>query len=339
MAPASIPGYRGRISAFLYNNIGGFYFGPSGSFPSVEFEASSYHTGHPQLSTFARVGSDSNPVNVIYEILTSPFLMVIPDAVIDVSSFQSAQYTLHTETHGYSRFWAERVEASEMLHDVLRQIDGLLYFDQREQKIKIKLIRPDFQPSELFEINRRNCMKLTAFAMGGRSTVNNVVVTYRDRSAGYEVKSVRAVDEANTVSSGRATVEELDYPGCCDGETARRLAARELAARSKPFVRCKAIVKRTALRVQPGDAVKLVFTNPDVNAIFRVVDVDRCSQDDGAIVLDLVLDTSYVWRGQNPQLPDYGELPLPPTLPIDVGLAPEPGSGGGGGGGMIPEPP
>src|SRR5690606_22950048 len=290
MAPASIPGYRGRISAFLYNNIGGFYFGPSGSFPSVEFEASSYHTGHLQLSTFARVGSDSNPVNVIYEILTSPFLMRLPESVIDMSSFQSAQYTLHTETHGYSRFWAERVEASEMLHDVLRQIDGLLYFDHRSEKIKIKLIRPDFQPSELFEINRKNCVKLTAFAMGRRTQVNNVVVKYRDRAAGYEVESVRAIDEANMVAGG-AAVEELDYLGCCDGETARRLAARELAARSKPFVRCRAIMKRTALRVEPGDPVRLVFTNPDVNAIFRVVDVDRGSQDDGPIALDLVLDT------------------------------------------------
>lgn len=321
-AAAAIPGYRGRISAFLYNNVGGFYFGPSGSFPSVEFEASSYHAGHSQLGTFARVGSDSNPVNVIYEILTSPFLMGLPESAIDVSgTFKAAQYTLHTETHGYSRFWSERVEAQEMLNDVLRQIDGLLYFDHRSKKVKVKLIRPDFSPGDLFVINRSNCQRLVAFAMGGQAQVSNVIVKYRDRAEGYEVRSVRAADEGNIAGHDeQAVIEELDYPGCCDAETAQRIAARELAARSKPFVRCRAIMKRTALRVEPGDPVRVVYTNPDVNAIFRVVDVDRGSPKDGAIALDLVLDTSYVWRGQNPQLPDYGGLPLPPTLPIDVGL-------------------
>lgn len=306
-----IPGYRGMMSVLLFQDPEGFNHGRVNGLPSYQFEASSYQTHHPQLGTYARVGDDSNPINVIHAILTSPHLMGLPESMLDMASFQTAQFTLHTESHGYSRFWNKRTEAREMLSDVLRQIDGLIYFEQRTGKSVVRLVRNDYDPLTIPEINRSNCVKLTNFSIGGRTNlINKVRVTYLARDSDYQQRSASAQNMANAVGQdGQVSEEVIDYPGCCRANQAAALAARELAHRSTPVVKCRALVQRSLLRVVPGDVVKLVWTNPDVaGAVFRVVGVDRGTLEDGVIGLDLLLDNGYVHRNQTPQPPDFGDV-------------------------------
>lgn len=320
LAESVIPGYRGVLGVCLFQTPLGFNHGRVNGLPAYHFEAWSYGTNHPQLGTYARVGVDSNPVNVIFAILTAPHLLGLPESIIDIPNFQAAQYTLMTETHGYSRFWNQRTSAAEMLNDVLRQIDGMLYFEQRTAKIRIKLIRADFSVPDIFQIDRSNCEKLVGFSMGGRTNlINKVRVTYLDRDANYEQKSATAQNMANAVGQdGQVAEEVIDYPGCCSAATAKALAERELAARSRPVVKCRASgVSRAALRLNPGDPVLLVWSNPDVNATFRVMKVERGTHESGGIALDLLLDANYVWRRQAPRPPDFGGLE-PPNPPVVI---------------------
>lgn len=312
-----IPGYRGVLGVCLFQDAvaGGFNHGRVNSLPPYHFEASSYGTNHAQLGTYARVGDDSNPVNVIYEILTAPDLLGLPESWIDMSNFQAVQYTLHTETHGYSRWFSQRTTASEMLNDVLRQIDGLIYFDQRTAKIKIRLIRADYDPATLPVIDKTNCDKLKNFSMGGRTNlINKVRVTYPNRDKDYNEDSATAQNAANAVGQdGQVAEEPLQYLGCCRPNLAKAIAERELDVRSRPIVKCSAIVSRAFLRTVPGDVVKVVWKNPDIaGAVFRVVGVERGTLEDGAIRLDLVLDASYVWRNETPIDPGIGGLDSPP---------------------------
>jgi hypothetical protein len=311
-----IGGYRKRMSVFLYNTIGGFYFGASPSFPAVNIEASSYQTNHPQLGTFARVGDDSNPVNVLHEILTGTLDMLgLPESLIDIPSFQAAQYTLHTESHGYSRVWDQRASAADIIMDVLRQIDGILFEDQTAGKVKLKLIRADYDPNTIPVIDRHNCDKIMGFAMNSRvNVVNRVRVVYENREKNYDDDSAMAIDMANVVGQDGQVVEEvIEYRGCKRANQAFNLAQRELEVLSKPLVKCRARVGRWAIRINPGDPVKVLWNAPDINAVFRVMHVERGTLEDGAIDLDLVLDPSYVWRNQTPIPPGFGGIDRPPV--------------------------
>lgn len=317
VSATQIPGYRNRFSVFLFSGAGGWYLGGSSSFPTFNFEASSYSSNHPQLGLYARIGNDANPVNVIFEVLTGTLDMLgLPESLVDIQSFQSAQYTLHTESHGYSRCWDKRTPARDIINDVLRQIDGFIYEDQRTGKICIRLARNDYVPADLPVIDRNNCRRITGFAMNSRANiVNKVRVVFENRDKDYADDSATAQNMANAAGQDGQVVEEvIEYRGCKNPTTAERLADRELGIRSKPVVKCSAHVSRSFLRTNIGDVVKLVWNAPDINAIFRVVGVDRGEPGDETIRIDLLLDANYVWRNQIPIPPDTGGIDIPPVV-------------------------
>ena len=76
ISDSQIPGYRGYLSAFLFDESGGVISGWPTSYTgekSYAFEVSSYHTSHAQLATYGRIGLDINPVNAIYLLLAQKF--------------------------------------------------------------------------------------------------------------------------------------------------------------------------------------------------------------------------------------------------------------------------
>jgi hypothetical protein len=98
-------------------------------------------------------------------------------------------------------------------------------------------------------------------------------------------------------------------PGICNQVLADTVAARELAARSRPITKLRAICDRTARNLMPGDPVKLTWTDPDIaGLIFRIADVDRGTLADGKVAIDLISDNFYVWRNAAPQNVDLGNL-------------------------------
>lgn len=317
----NIPAYRHVLSVALLQDGGavvGFCHGNGsngGALPAYQFEASSFYEadGSQPTGLFGVIGQDANPVSVIYDVLTATIgKLGLSSSLIDLASFEAAAYTLYTESHGYSRCFEQYTTASEIIYDVLRQIDGVLFQDPTSGLIKIKLIRNDYDPATLATINKANGHKLQSFAFGGRTNlVNKVVVKFPNRALEYTEDSRSAQNLANAVGQDGQTAEEvLEYLGCCYGELAVRLAERELYARSRPVLKCRAIVDRSFVNVRIGDPLKLVWNNPDVSgAIMRVVGVQHGTLENGAIALDLVSDASYVWRNQTPKAGDFGGIP------------------------------
>lgn len=318
LAPApltanEIPAYRGVLSVALnHASEAGFDHGVGTQIPAYHFEVSSTfeETGAQPLGIHGTVGADANPITVLYEVLTGALgKLGLPTTMIDMTSFEAAKATLWQESHGYSRCFTERASAAEIITDVLRQIDGVLFQDHASGTLKIKLIRGDFDPHRIPEINKTNCIKLQNFAFGSRSDlINKVSISFPNRQLDYNDDIATAHNLANAVGQdGQVAEETIEYLGCCDPGNAKRLAARELAARSRPVLKCRAIVNRSLLRVNPGDAVKLVWTAPDIaGAIMRVAAVGRGTLEDSAIGLDLISDFFYTWRSSTPVPPDFG---------------------------------
>lgn len=306
-----IPGYRGRMCVGLYGFGGtgvGFDHGKVTSIPAYSFEVSSYATNDPDLGTYAKVALESNPVNVLYALLTNPQGLGglgIPKATIDMPSFQAASYTLRNEGNGYSRSVETATDAENLIREILAQIDGLLYEEPTTGKIVLVMIRNDYDPNTILQIDRTNCEALLGFALGGRENlINKVTVVYPNRDKDYNDDHETAQNMASIFGGDGIVREEVvQMPGVCTQHLAAVIAARILNTFSRPLIKCRAAgCDRKFIRLRPGDVVRLVWSKPDVgNVVMRVIDVEEGTLEDGGIALDLVQDAYYVYRNQTPQ--------------------------------------
>ncbi|RPH65007.1 MAG: hypothetical protein EHM89_00260 [Acidobacteria bacterium] len=325
VTPDTIPGYRGYVTVLLFSNddttADRWLHGASPTIPAYSFEVFSYRTGggYPASYPYERVGDESNVMNVLYDLLRAKFGKLGYDSsLIDIASFQAAAATLSSESHGYSRCIDSAEEADEHVMEILKQIDATLYEDASDGLIKIKLIRNDYDPNTIPHIHKDNGCELRGFAMGGwTSIVNKVRLVYTNRERDYQDDSETAQSPANAVGQdGQVNEEVISMPGVCTPALAAEMAARELAARSRPLMKCTAIVDRSFISVNPGDAVKVTWNKPDIAGIvFRVARVNRGTLENGAVELDLIQDYFYVFRGRIPHGSSFGHGSL-----VDVTL-------------------
>lgn len=300
---AEIPGYRGCLSVCLFQLAvaGGFNFGRQTSLPAINLEASSFNrdTGeYPAPGIYSIIGGDANPANALYELLTSPYALGIDQSRIDFPSFQYAGGLLYSEGHGVSAYIPDAREARQWIEDLLRQIDGDLYYDPRTDKIYLKLIRNDFDPQTVFTLDKGNCSKIVGVAIGSWEDLpNRIEVNFENRDLEY----AEDVAPAGAPPSNDARTVSLTYPFCKTSSLAKRLAERELAARDRPIVKLRAYCGRETLALRPGDPVKLVHKNPDIDGvIFRVANAEYGTLENGMVALDLISDAHRVWGNHVP---------------------------------------
>lgn len=315
-----IPSYRGYASAFLFStgNPQSCWVVPGPmEVPAYSFEVTTYEDAHsyPATGIAGRIGEDSNPANVIYDIITAKRGKLGHSTdVIDHDTFSAAAAKLAQESHGFSCAFDASETAESMIEEVLRQIDGVMDEDPATGKVILKLIRNDYDPNDSTSvrvINRSNA-RIDNLVVGGWADLpNKIRVNFSDRERNYQEGSAFAANLANAVGQdGLVREQVVRYRGVSHQALADALAGRELMARCRPLIRVRAYVDRSFLSTTRGDVVKLVWTDPDINGlIFRVADVDRGPLDSNEIALDLVQDYFYVWRNQIPQpagLGDYG---------------------------------
>jgi hypothetical protein len=312
---ANIPGYRNYMSVFLcapnFAAPGGdrFWVGSQPQVDAYSFEVQTLpltyfgpnqQVTEPSSGDIGVTNGDANPIDVLYEILTGSTKLGLSPAVLDGTSFYAAATTLDGEGLGFSRCWDRGETASQMIAELMRYIDGVLRVDPTTGLISVKLVRSDYTVSALPQINPDNCQELQGFAAGGWTAITNKVdVSYTSRSDGYRDGSASAQNQANAVGQNNEVYEvSLQYPGCCEQGVADRLASREIYARSRPLMKCSAIVNRSFYAVLPGDVVRVKWPEWGLNdVVFRVANVSRGTLENGAIKLDLLQDIYYVWRG------------------------------------------
>lgn len=299
--PSNIPSYRNQALACLYK----WCNGDSPSIKGYGFEVQSLSTG-----TSAYLGQsltdDADPAAVLIDLMTSPWgKLALPISKIDIPSFQAASLTLFNEGHGYSQAIEAMTEASTVIGDIMRQIDGVYYEEPTTGKIVLKLVRNDYNPLALLDVNPDNADPADGSwisVQGQAETINQVRVTFTDRENDYADGLSIGQDPANVIAQGgKLRSVDLRFPGCCTRALAEKIASRELAAVSRPIVKASVIALRTFYLTRPGDVV--TFTWPQLGIdkmVMRVARVDLGTLQDGAIRLDLIRDIFDVSNGAFP---------------------------------------
>ena len=309
---AEIPGYRGYIAVELYGTGVGtpqYIIGGSPNVPAYSFEASSYQTGgsYPGTGIYGQIGEDSNPMNVAWDMWKARLgKLGISTNYLDSTSFSNAAATLAGESHGYSRCIESIARAGDYLRDIAEQVDCAFYVDETDGKLKVKLIRADFDPNAIVHITKDNCVDLVNISFGGHTNLTNRIrLEYLSRARGYIDDYEPAQGPGNSsAQSGVINEEAVQMLGVSHADLAARMAYRELAWRGRNLIKLRAIVDRSFIRVNPGDPIKITWTKPPIaGLVFRVAAVDRGTLTNGRIALDLVQDANFVWRNRIPQRP------------------------------------
>ncbi len=322
VAPEQIPGHRGYAMALLSAPAGvlgvNWTHGTSMNISSYRFEVSSYpNFGLDAPTNGLTPTPDANPADVIYDILRGQFAKLGYNLqLIDYAdTFHAVAQTLFDEGHGYSRALEETRTAGEHIGEILEQIDGVIYEDPSDGKIKIKLVRGDYDPATVPNITPSNCERIEGYAAGGWSgLVNKIRVVFSDRQNHYREGSVTAQNMANAVGQDNQVTElVMHFPGVCTEALAAEIASRELGFRSRPIAKCSAIVDRSFYRTVTGDVVALTWPEYGIDGLlFRVGNVDRGTKANGRIRLDLIQDFFYQYRGE--PLPGAGVVNPFPVL-------------------------
>lgn len=296
---ANVPAYRGTCYWVCEG-----YVGTSTSIPPFSFvveripdglNLAAYDPGSERVNTY-----DANPMNVIYEIMTNTeWGLGISSSLIDVPNFQAAGVTLASEGSGFSMVLDNELEAIDLLNELQRQIDGVLYFNKPTGQWQVALAREDYDPADLPVFDDSNVVQVDHFARATwEETCNQVNIKYADRSHEYRDTYAMAQDMANYQIQGATIATEITYPGVKTGSLASKLAWRDLRTLSYPLAKCGLTINRGAYALLPTSPFKWSCARLGItDMIMRVIRIDYGQLDDGKIKVSAVQDVFAVTGG------------------------------------------
>lgn len=236
---------------------------------------------------------DMNPAHIIYECLTDiEFGMGAPTSMLNLASFEASAEKLYEEQFGLSMMWAQQTTIESFVNEVLDHIQAVLYVDPRTGLINLDLIRYDYDPDDLFELNPDNC-KVTNFQrklIG--DLINEIVVTWTNPENEQE-QTVTAQDLGNIAIQGGVVSDSRNYYGVRTEDLANELAYRDLAAACVPLASMEIEANRLAWNFVPGQVVKLNYPELGFTSmIIRLGQIDYGRPGEPTIKINAIED---VW--------------------------------------------
>lgn len=272
-------------------------------------------------------GSDMNPATALYLALTETEEgLGFNTATINDANFIVAGNTLFDEGNGYTHTLDRTEDIGDLIRRIEDQIDGIVYQNPTTGLWEIALIRDDYDPLTIPELDDTNVDEVNGFTWGTwEGTKNQVRTPFVDRDDEYKDTYGFAQDMANMRIVGRTTSTSITHPGVKDGDLANALAWRAIRTLAIPLAKADFVVNRTLYGVKPGDVV--AYTNAELNLNrlpMRVRKVDYGSLLDGRITLSCVQDVFRSSPGSFAPPPPTTWQPPTDTLvafPVDEQLA------------------
>ena len=250
----------------------------------------------------ASTGLDCNPMNVIYEILTNlEWGLGFLPGEIDIgpgSTFLASADTLATEVNGWSMVLDKQIPATELLGEVERQVDGIVFLAQDTGTWQIKLARNDYTISALTLLDESNSQFKDYQRATWEDTTNQLTVKFNKRADNYKESYAVAQDEANIIMQGAGSIDtgrvvsgNVSYPGCKLSSLASSLVWRSLRTRAYPLARATFIVNREFWNLKPGQVFKWTNAELDISELpMRVAAIDFGTLTENKITIIAIQD-------------------------------------------------
>ena len=240
----------------------------------------------------ANISGDANPVLAIYELLTDlRYGLGIPAVRIDAAGFEAAAVVCSTEGLGISMQFDQQASADQLIGEILRHCDGVLYSDPQTGLWSIALARGGYDPTTL-PLLTVDSAAVVDFSRGNwRETSNEVTIRFASRSNNFNDRMVKAYDAANIQVTGEVRPQTIDFKGISSESAAALVAIRVLKTLTYPLSKLKIVANRTAWKYRPGGLFRLTWVPLGiVNQVFRITRISYGSLTDGKINIDAVED-------------------------------------------------
>jgi len=282
------PNYRGLCYAVLKH----FYVGISSSPRPMAFVVRRCPDPLGMGASYANLGGDANGAFAIYDLLNNARygLGILPGR-IDATSFEYAATILKNEGLGVSMLFDSQQTADQLIGEILRHIDGVVYVDLQTGLWTIKLARGDYDPTTLPEITVDDIEKVQFARASWLETSNQVTLSYIDRSQDFNTRTVKAEDNGNIAISGEVRTENVTFNGLSNGTSAALVAARCLKGFTYPLSKITITVNRKAWAYRIGGVFKLTWVPLGiVGEVYRIIKIGYGEVADGKITIDAVED-------------------------------------------------
>lgn len=289
------PAYRG----LCYGVWEGGFVGESTSIKPWSFEIERIPTGLGGGDGVVN-GADANPMHVAYEIFRDEsWGYGYPASDFDTADFQDQAATLKSEGNGMSLILSAQRNATDIIKEIERQIDGHFRIDSATGQWKCVLVRDGYSLVGLKTADISNITEIIDYSRASwEGTINIVRLKYKRRANNYADGYAQAHDSANMQVQGRRVPVIRSYVAVRDDTLANKLAWRELRSSSYPFAKLRMKVNREFWDAYVGEVILFtyVFEDFSVSEIpFRITRIDAGNHEEPQITIDAVQDV-FSWR-------------------------------------------
>lgn len=270
------------------------------------------------------VNGDANIACGCFEIMTnSLFGMNIDESKIDTDSFVYwGNYTAE-EGLGISMQIQTSMEGKDLLAEILRHADGVIYIDPLTGLYTLSLARDDYLEyiDDLLILDNSSIVPDTfEFSrVSWEQTKNNIIVNFTDRAT-FQSTPVQYQDLANIdVRRGFIDTESIDFLGFSNAGAAMNAAQRACRIKASPLMRAQFSLNRIGWQLRPGSVVKLQKPDKGIaQLIMRIIEIDYGTLDDMTIKVVAMEDVFAIGFSAytEPAESDWGGLAQPP-LPLE----------------------
>lgn len=313
----TVPAYKGLVHAILEQ----MYLGTSEYIKPISFIASRYPNTLGVPDGKHKIGDDANPMCFIYEVITNAvYALGLQPTDVDQAAFRAAALTLHDEGYGMSIIYNGGSTADDIISDVLRHVDGVIFSDVSTGLLTVRLARNDYDKASLPVISESDFLDGIDFSRPSWSETKNIVRgTFVDREGDYKVMPISQQDLANLVQrNGEISLEEIDFTGFSTYAPCAQAVARALKTVSYPLAKIGGPLNGSWRKLRPADVFRLQWDNLGIeDVVFRVIRIRYGGLDTNRIEIEAVEDIFSIEDVGYVQPPPSGWVnPLSPPEPV-----------------------
>lgn len=312
----TVPAYKGFVHAILE----GMYLGTSEYIKTISYIVSRYPNTLGVEDGKHIIGEDANPMCFIYEIITNPvYALGLQASDVDQVAFRAAAETLHAEGYGMSILYNGGSTAQDIVSDVLRHVDGVVFSDVSTGLLTVRLARGGYDKESLPLLTESDFLAGIDFIRPSWSETKNVIRgTYVNRAADYTVEPISQQDLGNLVQrNGEIALEEIDFTGFSTYGPCALAVARSLKTLSYPLSKISGPLDGRWRKLRPADVFRLRWENLGIDdVVYRVIRIRYGGLESNQIEIEAVEDIFSVEDIGYVQPPPSGWVnPLQPPQP------------------------
>jgi len=216
------------------------------------------------------INGEANPAVVLYHMLTE--LGKIEESLIDKNSFIDIAIKLKNEGFGLSFSITSSDTMKKWIEEILRHIDGSLYFDTLIGKYTLRIIRYDYNINELILLDDSNTKDVKMKKPDWNTLATNLTLEYTSND-NFKKTSINKENLTVKKLSNKENNQIVTMMAITNQELAKTVLNRELKKYSYPLFNVTMKIPNN-LHFKPLDVIK--FSNKVLgieNMVLRIMEI------------------------------------------------------------------